>query len=56
MPATWDPATTIALQRGGLSEHARTVVRHGELTAILWRYDTGIEAVRLSASFRPARP
>ena len=38
----------IDLQRPFFGEKERTVLRYGELTASLFRYDTGVEAIRLS--------
>ncbi len=38
----------VALRRASFGEKEREAVRHGGLTASLFRYDTGIEAIRLS--------
>ena len=38
----------IDLQRSFFGEKERAVLTHGEMTASLFRYDTGIEAIRLS--------
>ncbi len=48
MTDTWAPATTVALERGFFGPRERAVLRHGELSATLLRYDTGVEAVRLA--------
>ncbi len=47
MPTPWDPATTVALERGFFAARERTVLRHGTLHATLFRYDTGVEAIRI---------
>jgi hypothetical protein len=47
MGADFDRAT-IALQRSFFAEKERVACRYGGLTASLFRYDTGIEAIRLS--------
>jgi hypothetical protein len=43
-----DTTTEIALERGFFGELERTVVRRGTLHASLFRYETGVEAIRLS--------
>ena len=40
--------TDVALQRGFFGEKERVVLRHAGLTASLFRYDTGVEVVRLA--------
>ena len=40
--------TTITLDRSFFAPHERTVLRHGTLSATLFRYDTGVEAIRIA--------
>jgi hypothetical protein len=39
---------SIALRRASFGEREREVARHGDLVASAFRYDTGVEAIRLS--------
>jgi hypothetical protein len=48
MNEPWSPTTTIALERSYFVAREREVLRHGELSATLFRYDTGVEAIRLA--------
>ena len=43
-----DEVAAIGLQRSFFGDKERVVLRYGGLTASLFRYDTGIEAIRLS--------
>lgn len=43
-----DSHVAVALRRASFGEKEREAVRHGGLTASLFRYDTGVEAIRLS--------
>ncbi|HEX4765315.1 MAG TPA: DUF4432 family protein [Lichenihabitans sp.] len=42
------PAVTVALERGFFAETERTILTHGELEASLFRYATGVEAIRIA--------
>ncbi len=42
------PHATIALRRDFFAETERTILRSGDLTASLFRYSTGVEAVRIA--------
>ncbi len=48
MAAAWQLSTLVALERGFFGAREQTVLRHGELSATLFRYGTGVEAVRLA--------
>ena len=39
--------TTVALERHFFTDRERDIVRHGPLTASVFRYDTGVEAIRI---------
>ncbi len=47
MPDPNDHASAIGLERGYFSESERVLLRHGGLSASLFRYPTGVEAIRL---------
>lgn len=47
MPDPNDHTTAIGLERGYFPESERVLLRHGDLSASLFRYPTGVEAIRL---------
>ena len=40
--------TTVTIDRSFFAAHERIVLRHGTLSATLFRYDTGVEAIRIA--------
>lgn len=50
MSRPWVPATTVALHRNAFSDTEHECLRHGSLRAALFRYATGVEAIRLGNS------